>query len=343
MSTRSVLGFVYTLQGLKAMGANISPVLARYRIDLDRLSPDAEIDRSLELRIFSEIVPTLPDPAIGLKIGTAMSLAGYGPFIMLLMTCPNAWEAFRAGVHFQQLTYIFGEFFLEPGETETSLCLKPMPLPPACRRFLIDRDMSGTYQLTRDIQSHIGLDIKPVSVEVPFPKPKDWKLYEERYQCPVRFDAPVARFAIRTEDLSRKFPAANPTAYNLYRQQCDQLLARRANQLSGLGSQVMDYLDLFVERFPSSEEVAAAFGLSERGFRRHLNEEETSFRKLLDQVRFRKAKQLLVETAQSMESIARQLGYAESAAFIHAFQRWAGTSPAAYRAQGQIKPPANPG
>ena len=335
MSTRSVLGLVYTLQGLKAMGANIAPVLARYRIDLDRLSPDAEIDRSLEIRIYNEILPTLSDPAIGLRIGTQMSLAGYGPFIMLLMTCPNAWEAFRAGVHFQQLTYIFGEFALEPGEKETALCFRPMPLPPACRRFLIDRDMSGTYQLTRDIQTHIGLDIRPVWVDVPYEKPKDWKLYEERYQCPVHFDAPVARFAIRNEDLSRKFPAANPTAYNLYRQQCDQLLARRANQLSGLGRQVMEYLDLFVEDYPSSEEVAAAFSLSERSFRRHLGEEDTSFRKLLDQVRFRKAKQLLADTAQSMESIARQLGYAESAAFIHAFQRWAGTSPAAFRAMGK--------
>lgn len=339
MSTRSVLGFVYTLQGLKAMGASVSPVLARYGIDLGRLSPDAEIDRALEIRIFSELVPSLPDPATGLKIGTAMSLAGYGPFIMLLMTCPNAWEAFRAGVHFQQLTYIFGEFDLEPGEKETALCFRPMPLPPSCSRFLIDRDMSGTYQLTRDIQTHIGLDIRPVWVDVPYPKPKEWKLYEERYQCPVRFDAPIARFAIRNEDLSRKFPAANPTAYNLYRQQCDLLLARRANQLSGLGKQVMEYLDLFVESFPSSEEVARAFGLSERSFRRHLGEEDTSFRKLLDQVRYRKARQLLTETSQTMESVARQLGYAESAAFIHAFQRWAGTSPAAYRAGAHGKRP----
>ena len=63
MSTRSVLGFVYTLQGLKALGVSVAPVLARYSIDLDRLSPDAEIDRSLELRIFSDIVPTLADPA----------------------------------------------------------------------------------------------------------------------------------------------------------------------------------------------------------------------------------------------------------------------------------------
>lgn len=331
MGSRSVLGLVYTLQGLAALGAPVEPVLARLGLDLQRLSPDAEIGRALEIRLYSELVPTLSDPAAGLHIGSTMSMAGYGPFIMLLMTCPSAWEAFRAGVHFQSLTYIFGEFALEPGETETALCLKPMPLPPACRRFLIDRDMSGTYQLTRDIQTHIGLDIRPLRVAVPFPRPREWRRYEERYQCPVDFDAAVARFVVRNEDLSRRFPAANPTAYSLYRQQCDQLLARRASQQAGLGRQVGDYLDLFLEEFPSAAAVARVFGLSERSLRRHLGEEQTSFQKLLDQVRFRKARLLLADSAQSMESIARQLGYAESAAFIHAFQRWSGTSPAAFR------------
>ncbi len=35
--------------------------------------------------------------------------------------------------------------------------------------------------------------------------------------------------------------------------------------------------------------------------------------------------------ATKVEAIAQQLGYAESAAFIHAFQRWAGMTPSAFR------------
>ena len=36
---------------------------------------------------------------------------------------------------------------------------------------------------------------------------------------------------------------------------------------------------------------------------------------------------------EGVEQVALALGYAEAAAFIHAFQRWAGCTPAAWRRQ----------
>ena len=331
MSKRAVLGFIFTLQALRDMGADLSCLQTRYGIDIDALSPDGEIERALELRIYSDILPSLEDELAGLKIGTTMSLAGYGPLIMLLMTCRNVWDAFQSGIHYQQLTYLFGELRLEPGDKETVLFLKPALLPPVCRRFIIDRDMSGTYQLLKDIQTSVGLSLKPSRVALPYPKPRDITPYEERYDCPVEFGSEEAMAVLPTEYLSMPFPAANKTAHALYRKQCDSLLQQRARQASELSGQVQDYLDLFVERFPTVQEVAATFGMPERSFRRRLTEEDTNFRKLMDQVRFTKAKQMLGETTLPVEMIAQRLGYGESAAFIHAFQRWSGVTPAAFR------------
>ena len=53
----------------------------------------------------------------------------YIPFVMLVMTCENAWEAFRIGVQYQQLTYLYGTLRLEPGAHTSTLVLAPMPLP----------------------------------------------------------------------------------------------------------------------------------------------------------------------------------------------------------------------
>src|SRR5690606_38511245 len=151
------------------------------------LSPDGEIERALELRIYADLLPDVHDELAGLKIGTTMSLAGYGPFIMLLMTCKNVWEALNTGIRYQQLTYLFGQLRLEPGEKESILYLKPALLPPVSRRFLLDRDMSGTYQLISDIQMSLGLTLQPLRVGLAYPKPKDTRPYEERYGCPVEF------------------------------------------------------------------------------------------------------------------------------------------------------------
>ena len=112
MSKRATLGFIYTLQSLEAEGADLSPIRERYGIDLKNLAPDTEIERALELQVYCDLMPSVNDPLIGLRIGQTMSLAGYGPLIMLLMTCEDAWQAFNTGIQYQALTYLFVELRL---------------------------------------------------------------------------------------------------------------------------------------------------------------------------------------------------------------------------------------
>ena len=333
MSKRAILGFIYTLQALEAQGGDLSNLEQRYGLNVDNLSPDGFIERALELRIYCDVLPGVADPLVGLKIGQTMSLAGYGPLIMLLMTCNNAWEAFNTGVHYQALTYLFGELQFEAGEKESILRLKPSTVPKICHRFLIDRDVSGTFQLINDLQKSIGVNFSPSHVRLPYAKPEDVRPYEERYQCPVEFGSNAVEIGILTEYLATPFPAGNKMAFSLYQKQCDSLLLTLNNTTQSIAEEVRDYLQLFVEHYPSIQEVAATFGMAERSFRRKLSDAGLSFRALLDEVRFDKAKQLLLHSNLSIEAIANQLGYTEAAAFIHAFQRWSDLTPAKFRAQ----------
>lgn len=333
MSKRAILGFIMTLQALRNLGADLACLPQKYGIDLDNLLPDGEIERTLELRIYADVLATLDDELAGLKIGRTMSLAGYGPLIMLLMTCRTVWDAFNTGIRYQQLTYLFGELRLEPGEKESILYLRPTQLPPGTRRFLIDRDLSGTYQLIRDIQTSLGLNANALRVGLPYPRPKDSQSYEERFGCPVEFGARESYAVLPSEYLAVPFPAANKTAHELYVRQCDAMLQQRSRAPSCLSEQVRDYLHLFSDSFPGVAEAAATFGLPERSFRRRLSDENSRFRSLLDEVRYSKARQMLRQTDLPVERIAHKLGYAESAAFIHAFQRWNGQTPAGYRQQ----------
>lgn len=333
MSTHSILGLLYTLRGLIDQGEDLSPVLAKYRLDPDRLDPTASIERALELRIYVEIAHCLQDPLAGLRTGGYFGFTGYGPFSMLLMTSPDAYEAFQTGIRYQQLTFLFSTIRLEPGDKESVLVLSPVALPPKAFRFRIDGELSGTYKLLRDMQQAVGMNMDPLGIEIPYPKPAEAAAYEAHFRCPVYFgQGSEVRCRIPNAGLHLRFPTADATAHAMYRQLCDQQLARlRAGSEERLSDQVLSHLELFSERFPAAAEVATAFDIPERSFRRQLSAEGTSFRTLLDDVRFRKAQQLLAGT-QPVEAIALQLGYAESAAFIHAFQRWAGTTPAAFRA-----------
>jgi AraC-like DNA-binding protein len=79
------------------------------------------------------------------------------------------------------------------------------------------------------------------------------------------------------------------------------------------------------------EEVARAFGMNRRTFARRLHEDGTTFRELLDTVRFDAARGLLRASAVSLEDVADRLGYADVTAFARAFRRWSGSSPAVWR------------
>ena len=82
---------------------------------------------------------------------------------------------------------------------------------------------------------------------------------------------------------------------------------------------------------PKIEEIADAIGLHPRTLQRRLASEGVSFKQLVDEVRFQRARELLRDPQVKLIEIAAQLGYSEQANFNHAFRRWAGVSPTAYR------------
>lgn len=331
MSTRSILGLIYMVQGLKQMGEDPEPVLARHGLSLAQLDPSTRIERSREMRIYADLAATVKDPLVGLRLGGFYGLAGYGPLIMLLMTCATAYEAFQVGIRYQDLTYLFGTLRFEPGDKLSALVLTPMPMTPHAFRFRVDGEVSGTYKLVRDMQLTLGVDIHAERIDMPYPRPPEAADYEAYFGCPVRFGETEARFWLRNEHLQLRLPSADPNAHAMYRAMCDQQLVAQATSTETLAERVLTHLGLFSGSYPDAEEVARALGLSERSLRRALSEEGQSFRDLLAEARYTKAQHLLRHTTLPIEAIAQQLGYAESAAFIHAFQRWAGMSPSAFR------------
>lgn len=81
----------------------------------------------------------------------------------------------------------------------------------------------------------------------------------------------------------------------------------------------------------SQDGIARAFGMNRRTFARRLQENGTTFRELLDGVRFDAARVLLRNSTVSLEDVANRLGYADVTAFARAFRRWSGFSPAFWR------------
>lgn len=80
-----------------------------------------------------------------------------------------------------------------------------------------------------------------------------------------------------------------------------------------------------------AETVADAIEIDRRTLSRWLKSEGTSFKRIAGQARLDVAKQLLADTSMNLAEISAALGFSEPAAFSHAFRRWTGTTPSAWR------------
>ena len=77
--------------------------------------------------------------------------------------------------------------------------------------------------------------------------------------------------------------------------------------------------------------TAAIIGTSPRSMQRHLSEQDLSFSRLLQAVRFRAAQRLLRDPGMPLAEVAWRLGYSELANFTRAFKRWTGVGPNRFR------------
>lgn len=333
MTTRSVLGLLYTAKAYREQGHPIDDLMRSHGFPMDTLDATARIERAKELQILDDIFALNPNPNLGLTIGSQMGLAGYGPLSMLLMTSKNAYEACQIGVRYQALAYLFGDIRLELDGDVSSLLIDPMFIPPHLTRFLMCRDMAGTYRFFRDIFQMNERSIKLSEVHFSLDAPDSIQVYEKTFDCPVLFNQPHNRLLLKSHYLKTPFEQANQNAFDMYRAQCDKMLLEAGNINDSLSAALGRYLSMFNYEIPNVVEAAGTFGMSERTFRRQLKQEEQSYQKVLDRVRFEKAKDWLSHSKLPIEDIASKLGYQEAAAFNHAFKRWSEMTPSQFRKQ----------
>jgi AraC-like DNA-binding protein len=77
--------------------------------------------------------------------------------------------------------------------------------------------------------------------------------------------------------------------------------------------------------------VAERLRISSRTLRRRLEQEGTSFRELINELRAHAAIKYVRDTDLTIEDIAFALGFSDAAAFRHAFRRWTKSAPHEYR------------
>jgi AraC-like DNA-binding protein len=196
---------------------------------------------------------------------------------------------------------------------------------------IYDAAVAICYRLLQDLA---GPGWEATEVCLCQPPPADIEPYRRIYRIRLRFRAEYHGVAFAAACLDRPLTGADPL---VYRQTLEEIAALSALDSGGLAGQIRRVLRRLLiggagQAETSLEEVSKLFSIHPRTLNRRLRDQGTSFKALIDALRYEVARQLLRDTRLPAAEIASALGYSEPAAFNRAFRRWSGMAPLAWRA-----------
>ncbi|GHG60455.1 AraC family transcriptional regulator [Alishewanella longhuensis] len=161
--------------------------------------------------------------------------------------------------------------------------------------------------------------------------PANEQLFKAHWQCQVSFNQQFDAILIPLAYWHQSFADSNPHRFQQYRQACYQLNQRLPAQ-RGLLEHLQRQIDRALPRQLGIEDAAALLGLSCSSLKRLLQQHNTNFAAIADEVRRDKAHLLLLQGNYSNRQLAEQLGYSDEHNFRRAFKRWTGMLPSSAKA-----------
>jgi AraC-like DNA-binding protein len=182
------------------------------------------------------------------------------------------------------------------------------------------------------LKAMLRADQAATRAEMTVSPPEGWPAIEAKLGFPTRFEAAENQIVFPKALLNRPLPGSDPINHARLLGLCEQLAAEMAYETTPV-TQVLAILEGAQSPVVSLSDVAAELGYSERGLRRQLDRSGTSYRKLMDQVREQRARNLLSGSTQPIKAIAGAVGFESPSNFARSFKRWTGLTPKAFRDQ----------
>lgn len=290
-------------------------------------APDGLITREQEIRLVENLILALPDvPALGFRLGLQYNVATFGIWGFALRTSRNLREAVAHALRYLPLSTAYCRISIVEHGDQVAVCFDPEPIPRHVRQFLLERDMATAISLLRELSLS---GIKSCGLQLTGPAPDYAAEIAALAETEPGYNAKTNSLQLTREQAEQPLPTFDATLVRMLEDQCRQQLERR--QQSGITGQVRAQLLGSLGLVATIEEVADELATSPRNLRRKLKSEGSSFRQLLETERQQLAEQLLTGSQMTIEEMALQLGYADTASFNRAFRRWLGVSPGEYR------------
>ncbi|PCD00484.1 AraC family transcriptional regulator [Halopseudomonas pelagia] len=264
------------------------------------------------------------DPLAGLRLGLEIQVGHLDSVGMLLVTCDTLGEALEELIEYAPVIGDGGEFQLHRHSGQVYIDYQPHLSIRQPER--VEAVMASMLKLTRWAT---GERFQPSGIWFAHAPLAPLDHYEQLLGCPVHFNAPCNHLGFAAAQLELPQIQANSALRDHLRRLADQTLTELGQH--SLSARVQQ----LVRTYPrwGKERIAEQLELSGRHLNRKLAEEGLSFKSLRESVQQQIACDAL-QADKRVAEIAEQLGFSDENAFVRAFRRWQGVTPARFKAQG---------
>lgn len=316
------------LSELDRRGLDPYAVLAEAGVDRTRLGDYRQTISFGELeRLLHSAVRVSGDPAFFLELGQHAPLSMLQVVSQVALAQPTLRHGLSSLARYLRLIVELSLWELREVDDEAWL----VNVPQVELKQLTPQLTELSFALIARLQRVFAPNDAALS-EVRFrhPAPSYAERCEQVFGCPVRFEQSENALGFARAQLA----AVNPYANDFERERAEalaehalrELRSRRAGQsvMTRLGAE-HSWKSIDVQR------IAQLADLELEPLRRKLARQGTTLTTLLDQTRFRLAREALCGSDETVRQVSERLGFSEPSAFVRAFRRWEGRTPGSYR------------
>lgn len=288
-----------------------------------------KVDGSIVGRFLEYIASQRPNIRIGLKMGFNFPVSVMGVILNIYQNCRTLKDVFQKSPLYAPAV---NTVCLFSNHSDKRYFYHSMRVAnefsenyPIATRHIYESQYGIILQL---IYALTGKHITPVSVCSPYKQETTPDLLETLMQCPVKFNEPFIMI-FEKEILETHITNANPEMLFIAEQLISGLLDKEQPQ--SVSSIVRRYM---LQTIPginlSLKSVARDLNMSDRTLQRKLLSENTSYQRILDDVRKELANKYLKENI-SLVEISFLLGFETQSAFNKFFRKHFGLKPTRYK------------
>jgi AraC-like DNA-binding protein len=322
-----------TFQRLEKLGVRAPAVLRRAGLPQAFMNQPRVLLNTEELfALWRAVGEVSTNPVIGLLLGTETKTERFHPIGLAALSSENFGSAIDQMARYKQITCP-EEILQEKDNEEWSIQFRWLLADEVEPPVLIECCFAWVLSTAR-----VGTGTRISAVRVEFVQPRAHvKTIERHFGCPVVCGTPRNAIIFRATDANRPFVTRNAELLGILAPQFDEELKEENGDENFIERVRIAIQQRLTGRRPAIEDIADALHISSRTLQRRLQDDGSSFQRVLEEARHQLARHYLNNSVLELNEAAYLLGYEDGNSFVRAFRTWEGVPPARWREQQRAR------